>query len=87
MSRTNFYGTKDVRAIEVLLYVGIIFLMVTSSAYVGEGIHEKERNAKMSRSNQQKKWKMWGVPAITPFCAFDFNFLLVILDIHSCSSV
>ena len=40
------------------MYVCLISQMVTLSAYVSDGIHEKDinvQNSKMSESNQQKK--------------------------------
>ena len=61
--------------------VSLIFYMVTLSASVGDGIHEKEidaQNAKMSRLNQQKEEIVGFVSKLTCVCVFYFNFFLVL---------
>ena len=53
--------------------------MVTSSAYVGDGINEKEisvQNAKMSGSNQQKEENV-GFAGIMSVCIFYFILLAI----------
>ena len=60
--------------------------MVTSSPYVGDGIHEKKKkinvqNAKMSKSNEQIEENM-GFTSNNVCLQFDFTFLLVISKGH-----
>ena len=69
--------------------------MVALSAYVGDGIHEKEidaQNAKMSGLNQQKEEIMGFVSKLTSVCVFFCFFFLIsfwfyLKNIHFCFPV
>ena len=55
--------------------------MITLSAYVGDGIHEKEidaQNAKMSGLKQQKEENMGCVSSVTSVCVSYFNFFFTL---------
>ena len=60
--------------------------MATLSAYVGDGIHEKEidaQNAKMSGLNQHKEEIVGFVSNLTSICVSYLNFFLALSNGHS----